>query len=422
MAVTPVGQNRPQPPPQTEAAKAPAQAPQALDQKAGGGGSVGPAPRGAFGTQASDYGLKDTQPQAAQQNAFQQELARDTFDPGAADQAQSVDSADPVAQQDNFTQALGSLVQALNSVVDLVKSILPPETGAADQTGGVGQDGQQAVAADQAPITRDFLDTLGGGANTGTAPGDPTDPTRTPFGLGPMGPGVQGTQPGAYGVAGINQNDPNLDGDTPAYTQGSTNCGPTAMAEIARGRALEDPNFQVHYKDANGVQQSARVADMTNEQLVNLMKDIGQTTTDGTSPNGMIDMASVLGEPVTDAEVQYDHDFKPGQPSHSFDQKWLDDKLENGEKVIVNGAYQATDDKGNTGPVGHFMTIAGKNADGTYKVMDPWDGKQKDLTGDEVRRFMEYNKTNGGVMLAIGKTREEQAPAQAPQNTQQVVN
>src|SRR6185503_17728052 len=141
MAVTPVGQNRPQPPPQTETAKAPAQA-QALDQKAGGGGSVGPAQaqRGAFGTQASDYGLKDTQPQAAQQNAFQQELARDKFDPGtgAADQAQAADAADSLDQQDSFSQAIGSLVQALNSVVDLVKNLLPPETGGADQTGATG--------------------------------------------------------------------------------------------------------------------------------------------------------------------------------------------------------------------------------------------------------------------------------------------
>ncbi len=434
MAVTPVGQNRPQPLPQTEAAKAPAQA-QALDQKAGGGGGVAPATRGSFGTVASDYGIKDAQPKAAQQNAFQQELARDTFDAGAADQAQALDGADASQDQDPFSQALDSLVQALNSVVDLVKSILPPETGAGtDPNGGVGQDPQQAVTKDNSPLTRDFLDGLGGGAATGTAPGDPTDPGRTPFGLGPMGPGVQGTQPGAYGVAGINQNDPNLDGDQPGYTQGSTNCGPTAMAEIARGRALEDPNYQLTYKDANGAEQSVRVADLNNEQLVNLMKDIGQTTEDGTSPNGMIDMASVLGEPVTDAEVQYDRNFEPGKPSNSFDQKWLDDKLENGEKVIVNGAYEATDDKGNTGPVGHFMTIAGKNADGTYKVMDPWDGKQKDLTGDEVRRFMEFNKVNGGVMIAVGKTREEQAAADAkaatpqapqyqpqpPQGTQQV--
>jgi hypothetical protein len=192
------------------------------------------------------------------------------------------------------------------------------------------------------------------------------------------------------------------------------------MAEIARGRALEDPNYTLNWKDANGVQQSAKVADLNNEQLVSLMGEIGKTNKDGTSPNGVIDMASVFGEPVTDEEVQYDKGFEPGKPSNSFDQKWLDDKLANGEKVIVNGAYEAEDEQGNKGLVGHFMTIAGKNADGTYKILDPWDGKQKDLTGDEVRRFMQANKTNGGVMLAIGQTATERATA-AAQQTQQVV-
>jgi len=148
---------------------------------------------------------------------------------------------------------------------------------------------------------------------------------------------------------------------------------------------------------------------MTNEELVSTLGEIGKTNKEGTSPNGVIDMASVLGENVTDAEVQYDHGFEPGQPSNSFDQAWLDDKLANGEKVVVNGAYEAKDEQGNTGLVGHFMTIAGKNTDGTYKVLDPWDGKQKDLTGDEVRRFMQANQVNGGVMLAIGSTPAERA-------------
>jgi hypothetical protein len=395
MAVTPVGQNRPQPQAQMEAPQAPA-------QKSGGGGEA----------------VATARASAGPDQAIQAQYARDCFDPGTANQAnqaQATNGADAVDQEtDSFTKALDGLVKALTSVVELVKSILPPETGAAQ---GTGQNPEQATAGGgDAPITRDMLDARGGGP--GVAPGDPTDPGRTPFGLGPQGPGVQGTQPGAYGVAGINQNDPNLDGDSPAYTTGSTNCAPTAMAEIARGHALEDPNYALSYKDANGVEQSKKVSEMTNEELVNVMKDIGKTNKEGTSPNGVIDMASVLGENVTDGEVQYDHNFEPGKPSTSFDQKWLDNKLENGEKVVVNGAYEAKDDQGNTGLVGHFMTIAGKNADGTYKVMDPWDGKQKDLTGDEVRRFMQANEVNGGVMLAIGHTPAEHA-ADAAKNAAQ---
>src|SRR5205823_5400174 len=128
----------------------------------------------------------------------------------------------------------------------------------------------------------------------------------------------------------------------------------------------------------------------------------------------VIDMANSLGEPVTDEEVQYDHNFQPGQPSHSFDQNWLNDKLNNGEKVIVNGAYEGKDEQGKKALVGHYMTIAGNNGDGTYAVMDPLDGKQHNYTADQIARFMQANEVNGGVMLAVGKTPAERASAAQP--------
>jgi hypothetical protein len=216
-------------------------------------------------------------------------------------------------------------------------------------------------------------------------------------------------------VAGINQNDPNLDGQNGDYKFGQTNCAPTAMAEIARGHALQDPNYSLTFKDATGTEQTKRVADMSNEELVSALGQVGDTNDQGTSPNGVIDMANTLGEPVTEGEVKFDKNFEKGKPSNSFDQNWLDQKLGDGEKVVVNGAYEAKDDKGQTGLVGHYMTIAGKNQDGTYAVMDPWDGQQKNLTADEVRRFMQANPYNGGVMLAIGKSREEQGAGAAAQ-------
>jgi hypothetical protein len=409
MAVTPVGQNRPQAPAPAQLEATPLAA-----EKSGAGGAVAVA-------RAS----------AGPDQAVQAQYARDAFDPGTADQAQALGGPDQAQDSDPFSQALNSLVQALNSVVELVKNLLPPEaTGGADptQNGGVGQNGEQATTQDpNAPITRDLLDNRGGGPGTTPgAPGDPTAPIRTQMGLGPQGPGIQGTQPGAYGVAGLNQNDPNQDGKTGDYKFGQTNCAPTSMAEIARGKALADPNYSLTWKDAAGTEQTKKVADMTNDELVSALGKVGDTNDKGTSPNGVIDMANSMGEPVTDEEVKYDKNFEAGKPSNSFDQAWLDDKLNNGEKVVVNGAYEATDDKGQTGLVGHFMTIAGKNQDGTYAVMDPWDGKQKNLTGDEVRRFMQANPTNGGVMLAIGKTPTEQAaaaktdPAPAPNPAQQV--
>jgi hypothetical protein len=214
---------------------------------------------------------------------------------------------------------------------------------------------------------------------------------------------------GAFGVPGINQNDPNDDGEGGGYKFGQTNCAPTALAEIARGKSLEDPNYSLTFKDENGVEQTKRVAEMSNEELVSTLGQIAKTDNLGTSPNGVIDAASALGLDVTNAEVKFDPAFEPGKPSNSFDQAWLDDKLANGEKVVVNGAYEGKDEKGKDALIGHFMTIAGKNDDGTYAVMDPWDGKQKNLSPGQLKKFMEANEVNGGVMMAIGDTPEEKA-------------
>src|SRR6185295_12299572 len=184
------------------------------------------------------------------------------------------------------------------SVVELVKNLLPPEdTGGQNAVTGQGKD--PANADPNAAITRDLLDNRGGGP----AEGDPLEaagggPAR--MGLGPQ-PGLQGTQHGADGVAGIDQNDPNKTGGTPGYVGGSTNCGPTSMAEIARGKSLQDPNYSITFKGDDGNMQTQRVADMSNTDLIKAFAKVGDTDQkDGTSPNGMIDMATAAGEPVTD--------------------------------------------------------------------------------------------------------------------------
>lgn len=391
MAVTPVGQNRPQPPAQFEAT-------QGAAQKSGAGATAYAEARASVGPD----------------NAVQAQFAKDTFDPNGVQAQQANALGGPDSAQGNgdpFTQALNSLVSALSSVVEMVKNLLPPDAGGGEDANAIGQGQDPANADPNAAITRDMLDMRGGGPGGG----DPLEaagggPDR--FGLGPQGPGLQGTQHGADGVAGINQNNPDGNGDTSNYAFGQTNCGPTSMAEIARGRSLQDPNYSITYKDEAGNMQTARVADLDNKTLVGILGRIGETNEEGTSPNGEIDMASALGEPVTDEEVHYQKGWEKGQPSHSFDGDWLDQKLADGEKVIVNGAYQVKDAQGHDNLVGHYMTISGKNENGNYNVMDPWDGQLKELTKDEVKRFMEHNPYNGGVMLAIGKTAAEKAQAQ----------
>jgi len=417
MAVTPVGQNRPQPQP------AQVEANPATTQKSGSG--------------AVAY----AQAQASVGNDVQAQYAKDTFDPNAGfqtQQANALGGTDAVGganaaqgPDEQFNQALNSLVDALSSVVDLVKNLLPPDAAGGENAvagpNGPGQAQDPATIAPGEPnpnadpnaaITRDMLDARGGGPGGG----DPLQATGggpARMGLVPQGPGLQGTLPGADGVAGINQNNPDGNGKNGGdYKFGQTNCAPTAMAEIARGRSLTDPNFSISFPGADGKMQTARVADLTNDQLVSAFGKIGDTNDQGTSPNGVIDMANAAGEPVTDDEVHYDKSWKKGQPSNSFDQNWLDQKLKDGEKVIVNGAYQVKDADGHDNLVGHYMTISGKLANGNYHAVDPWDGKVKELTGDEVRRFMEHNPYNGGVMLAIGKTQAEQQAAAAQQPAQ----
>ncbi|HVE86340.1 MAG TPA: hypothetical protein VND93_25965 [Myxococcales bacterium] len=315
---------------------------------------------------------------AGNANAFQADLARDGFDQNpavAAEQAQATEQADQ-QEQDPISQALSSLVDALSNLVSFVSNYL----GGGDV--GTGQD---------PAVGKDPLDNKGGGA--GTNP------------LGIDGPGGPGTHEGAFGVVGIDQNDPSANGGKdPNYQFGETACGPTALAQIARGKSLEDPNYSLKWTDKEGTPHTQRVADMSNQDLVKTLGEIAGLDNEGVSPNGLMNAAAAMGLPVDDSELMFDPGFKEGQiaPSHSFNQQWLDQKLDKGEKVIINGAYEATDEHGQLGLVKHYMTIAGRNADNTYAVMDPTTGSLKNYTADQLSRFMEANRANGGDMIAIG--------------------
>jgi len=268
-------------------------------------------------------------------------------------------------------QVFDTFVGALDSVLDLMNvfldPLLPPDP--AGPTDGTGQTEEPSI----------------------------TNPNP----LGIDGPGGPGTQPGAFGVVGIDQNDPNLDGNQGFYAFGQTNCGPTSMAQIARGKSLEDPNYSLSWTQ-NGETVTKRVADMTNEELVSTLGMIGGTDGQGTSPNGLIDMAHAMGMDVDGTEVMFDQNWQEGQPSNAFNEQWLNDQLAQGKKVVINGAYEAPGQNGDTELVGHYMTVAGRNADGTFAVVDPWDGKVKSYTADQLAKFMQANPYNGGVMLSMG--------------------
>jgi hypothetical protein len=178
------------------------------------------------------------------------------------------------------------------------------------------------------------------------------------------------------------------------------------MAQIARGRSQVDPNYAISYT-LLGFPVTRRVADMSNEELIQILGSIGQTDAAGTSPEGIKNMSAALGMPV---EVKFDQTFNPqakqllgfAYQGDAFDQSWLDQRLAIGKKVVVNGAHLAPQANGTQQLIGHYVTVSHKNADGTYAVADPWSGTVRNLYATELRAFMQANETNGGVMMAIG--------------------
>jgi hypothetical protein len=314
------------------------------------------------------------------------------FEPAAGGgqaQALGAPASAPADTGSKLADVLGKFVEALKGLVDLLKTL----SGAGGPGGGAGIQPGEKTPGGEAGILPGEKTPGGGEFLNGTGAG----------GVG--GPGTQGTQQGAFGVPAINQKDPNLDGENASYTNGLFNCGPASLAQIARGKSMQDPNYSLTYKDDKGQPVTKKVADMTNEELVTTLGKIAQTDKEGTSPNGIIDAAAAMGLDVDQSEVKFDSNYDPALKNggNSFDQAWLDKQLEQGKSVVVNGAFQVQNPKtGEFELSGHYATVAGKNKDGTYAVVDPWDGQVKNLTAAELERFMEANEVNGGVMLAIG--------------------
>lgn len=284
-----------------------------------------------------------------------------------------------------LADVLGKFVDALKGLVDLLKALSGAGGGGVEGTPAGGQQpGGDAGILPGEKVGGDgqFLNGTGAGG----------------------GPGAQGTQQGAFGVPAINQKDPNLDGDNADYKNGLFNCGPAALAQIARGKSMQDPNYSLTVTE-NGQTTTKKVADMSNEELVTTLGKIAQTDAEGSSPNGIIDAAAAMGLDVDQSEVKFDQNFDPKARNNgsSFDQGWLDNQLAAGKSVVANGAFMVENPKtGEQELSGHYVTVAGKNADGTYAVVDPWDGKAKNMTAAQLERFIEANDVNGGVMLAIG--------------------
>ncbi|MDQ3263886.1 MAG: C39 family peptidase [Myxococcota bacterium] len=129
-------------------------------------------------------------------------------------------------------------------------------------------------------------------------------------------------------------------------------------------------------------------AELDDASLIDKLGQIGGTQLgSGTSMNGVVAMARAIGLPVDQTEAKF-----PG-----FDGKWLDEQLAKGKSVVANGAME-TDD----GPSGHYILVTGKGGDGKYKINDPWNASNRELTAAQLKTFLQRNPVHHGASVALG--------------------
>ncbi len=197
--------------------------------------------------------------------------------------------------------------------------------------------------------------------------GSYTPPSKPPVEVTPP-PRVEDNRPAGPGnVPFISQYRPV--GAERGYSNGPSNCGPTSMAMIAR---------------AMGYGKG-----MSDAQLINHLGRIGGTTGAGTSVNGIVAMARAMGKTGT---------VKGPGP----DVEWIAQQLRAGKLVVANGDYHAMPPHQNEARTsGHYVTVAGLDAQGNFIVRDPADQNVKTVTPAQLRHFIRSNP-NGGWAISIG--------------------
>ncbi len=204
--------------------------------------------------------------------------------------------------------------------------------------------------------------------NPGSTPGTTTPGSTPPVNSAdPTAPVTNSGPVDASKIPFISQYSPA--GNDGSYYNGGSNCGPTSMAMIARGFGYGEG--------------------MTDAQLINHLGQKGGTTGDGTGVNGILAMAQAMGK---QGEMK-----GPGA-----DVNWIAEQLKAGKQVVANLDYYATAGHQNEGKTsGHYVTVAGMDANGNFIVRDPADQNIKTLTPQELQYAISQNP-NGGYQFAIG--------------------
>ena len=261
-------------------------------------------------------------------------------------------NASQQGQQNQQMSALKQMLQMFTKLLGMISQLMGGQ--AADGASGTpGASGNSVAPGEPAPGGSNAMPDLTGGVDGSNGAAGTT--------------AVGGQSTGAGNVPWISQYNPS--GAQNGYSNGPANCGPTSMAMIARSLGKGDG--------------------MTDAQLINHLGQVGGTTADGSSVNGIVAMAQDIG---ANAEIHGPH----------ADMNWIDQQLASGGKIVANGDYYAEPGHASGGrQSGHYLVVDGKNADGTYSIKDPADGSETRMTAAELARFINSNPVNGGYCVSV---------------------
>jgi hypothetical protein len=163
------------------------------------------------------------------------------------------------------------------------------------------------------------------------------------------------------------------------YVNAAYNCGPAAVAMVARGWGKKS-----HLNDAQLITHLAK----------------GNVTQEGTTPQGIASMLERANVPIAGK-------------AHAgrFDNGYVKDHLKKGHTLIAQVAI--TDKKtGERSP--HYVVVRKMTEDGKYVVSDPLKKKSSIVTAEQLGRAVNRAPPDGGVLIPVGRPGGDLKPSTPP--------
>jgi hypothetical protein len=183
---------------------------------------------------------------------------------------------------------------------------------------------------------------------------------------GPVGPPevIGRKSPGGKDVW-VSQLEPT--GKDTSYSNGEQNCAPAVAAMVARSAGYGK--------------------DLTDAQLITHLGQVGGTTDQGTSGNGVIAMYNQMGMD-TSAVAGANLD-------------WMKAELNAGHHVNVLGDfYEVPGRVDSTQSAGHYLNVTGMTLGGNFLVKDPWDPTITEMTAAQMQNFIASGPQGGFAISA----------------------